>query len=223
MQRKNIEFAQTDDPELLIHTQMAQIICLNLQFDSQDTRGYSIGSFHPWESNCFTDSLHAGTCFHKNFWHLPSSCSAVLTAIHGPLHLQRSQHYQLPPSLWWQLSSFCLPGLQPLPPPALSLLPFTGPARLIRHQIHNLALACAVVCMWNICFVSVMCPDEWLRPDVCWDLRSYGQEYECFVWTNSTAVKLWVGSLSSLLYLKGPDRFFFIHEVIYGSSADLLI
>lgn len=43
------------------------------------------------------------------------------------------------------------------------------------------------------------------------------------VWTNSTAVKLWVGSLSSLLYLKGTDRFFFIHEVIYGSSADLLI
>lgn len=32
------------------------------------------------------------------------------------------------------------------------------------------------------------------------------------------------GSLSSLLYLKGPDRFFFIHEVNYGSlMADLLI
>lgn len=74
---------------------------------------------------------------------LLSSCSAVLTAIHGPLHLQRSQHYQPPPSLRWHLSSFCLPGLQPLPPPALSLLLFTVP-ETIQHQTHTLVLVCAV-------------------------------------------------------------------------------
>lgn len=119
-----------------------------------------------------------GPVFIRTLGTFPSSCSAVLTAIHSPLHLQRSQHYQPPPSLWWQLSSFCLPGLQPLPPPALSLLLFTVP-ETTQQQTHTLDL----VCTFFLCATSVLywlggCTDEWRRPDVCWDLWSCRQMYE---------------------------------------------
>lgn len=91
---------------------MQEIISLNLEFHSDDTHCYSIVSIQPRRREwmpCFTNNLHAGTCFHKNFWHRPRSCSAVLTEIRCPLHLRRSQHYQPPPSLRWQRSSFWPP------------------------------------------------------------------------------------------------------------------
>ena len=152
-------------------------MCLNAQLNPPDTHRYrSVSLLLP----CFTNSPHAGTCFHKNSWHLPRSCSAVLTAIRGPLHLRRSQHYQPPPSLplWWQRSSSCLPaclpGLQPLPPPpALSLLLFTVPetSSLSTIKTRSLAPACAV-CMWNICFC--------VHRSVTWYLsRSRTQVCEC--------------------------------------------
>ena len=99
--------------------------------------------------NClaFTNNLHAGTRFHKNFWHLPCSCSAVLTAIRGPLRPRRSQHYQPPPSLRWQRSSSCLPGLQPLPPRALSLLLFTVPETSVAHATSNSQLGPGMCCL----------------------------------------------------------------------------
>lgn len=151
-----------------------------------------------------------GLVFIRTSGTFPSSCSAVLTAIHCPLHLQRSQHYQPPPPLRWQRSSFCLPGLQPLPPPALSLFLSTVPEIFIQRQTYTLTLPCAVTCATSVRYFA-MCTHQWRRPDVCWDLWSCKQVYGCSLWTNSTAVKQWVGSLSSLLYLKGTNSLLFIH------------
>ena len=114
------------------------------------------------------------TCwdFHKIFWHRPRTCSAVLTALGSPLHLRRSQHYQPPPSLRWQCSSSCLPGLQPLPPPALSLLLFTVPEKKKRKKersrlglSHNLVPACAV-CMRSIFLVLAPISDQ-MSVEIC--------------------------------------------------------
>lgn len=88
--------------------------------------------------------MHAGVRFHQNFWRLPSSCSAVLTTIHGPLHLQRSQHYrllspmaalQLLPAWWPTTPTSCLIA------PSLHC-PRNELSRTIQQQTHNLALAC---------------------------------------------------------------------------------
>lgn len=90
-------------------------------------------------------------------------------AVRGPLRLQRSQHYQPPPSLWWQLSSLCLPGLQPLPPPALSPLVFTVPETT---QHHARTSVCAVLLYVHYSFVPAVIRDGC---DVCWDLWSCRQ------------------------------------------------
>lgn len=155
------------------------VIILNLQFSSRDTHCYVV-SVHPWENCCLAlkkkTTYMPGPVFIRTPGSSPSSCSAVLTAIHGPLHLRRRQHYQPPPSLWWQLSSLCLPGLQPLPPPALSLLLFTVPETTQNSDVETWNALCFSMC--NICFVSAGCTDQWRRPDVCWDLWSCRQMYD---------------------------------------------
>lgn len=105
-------------------------------------------------SHCFTIYM-LGLVFRRTFgtFIAHSSYSAVLTIIHGPLRLRRSKHYQPPPSLQWQLSSSGMPGFQPLPPPALSLLFFAvlkkPPAQHIQHPSCSLSREYAV-CMWNV-------------------------------------------------------------------------
>lgn len=95
-----------------------------------------------------------------------SSCSAVSMAIHSPLHLRRSQHYQLPPSLWWQHSSSYLPGLQPLPPPALSLLLFTVPEKKRKdYPSCTLATVCGVCIRVSWC--SPIADRDLMSVEIC--------------------------------------------------------
>lgn len=125
-----------------MHIQMAEVINLNPQFKSHDTQCYA-----PMREFALQTTYMLGLVFIRTSGTFPSSCSAVLTAIHGPLHLQRSQHYQPPPSLRWQRSSFCLPGLQPLPPPALSLLLFTVPETTGLSNIKFAQLGPGMCCL----------------------------------------------------------------------------
>lgn len=156
---------------------------MNLQFYSQDTNCSSIVSFHPWESNCIAlqTTYTLGPVFIRT--------SGTFLALYWQWSTAHSTSRQanitnhLLPSDGSSPASACLASnhIHLLPYLSFSSLSQKRAARLIRHQTPDSALECAV-CMWNICFVRT---DRCRRPDVCWDLWSCRQLYECLVWTKS--------------------------------------
>lgn len=144
---------------------------------------------------------------------------------HAPQYWQRSAAHSAPREA--NITSYLLlsDGSSPapacllsnlFPPAALLLFLPTAPVRTgLIYRTCNLEPAlCGLHLKHLLPFVNV----HQSTTDVCWDTIS-----ECLEWTNSAAVELWVGSLSSLPYLKETGRLFFIHEVICGSRAVLLI
>lgn len=122
--------------------------------------------------------IHAGVRFHQNFWRLPSSCPAVLTTIHGPLHLQRSQHYrllspmaalQLLPAWWPTTPTSCLIA------PSLFTVPETNYLELSNNKLTTWS--------WHVFHMEhlALCTGQWLWSDVWWDLLSHRQD--CFACT----------------------------------------